>query len=240
MSNQYYFVDEETAKAREIDCVAMKGTSSLEHYQKEDFKSLVSKGFQALRLVIECKKSTKPWLFYTTRPDMLSAFYIKYLGSIPENSTQVLERSEKGLFPKDFLSSLHSYFLLKSTRLAQKYYEPFTEGKGRQIFDASLKVIKALRYDKQKLDRLITEMKPKNPLVIYYPIIVFEGNLYELKIQKKKNRISPIEYVQLDVNYVDQVYRIDVLVKSFFQKFISYLDIEIAKLKDFLDKNLIN
>lgn len=246
--NRYYFVDEETTKQREIDCLATKQIReiSLEDIGAEVdlrtcFRSFLEKNLWGLRLIIECKKSAKPWVFHTTEPDYLSFLYLRCLGNLPKYLSQrshiplKSEGEELSMWAYIF-EKLHCSFI-KNIRISRNYFEPFTQGKGNRILDAVMKVTKALNYDLRKMRDLIKKMKLTDYLLIYYPIIVFEGNLYELKFEKNQSEIFPIDYLQYSANYANEDYRIEVVTKKFLPKFLEYLDVEIGWLKKILSAN---
>ncbi len=97
-----------------------------------------------------------------------------------------------------------------------------------------MKVTKAFEYDIREMRDLVKRTKPTHYLLVYYPVIIFEGNMYELKIEKNQSKISPIDYLQYTVNYANENYRLDVVTKKSFPKFLGYLDVEIEGLRKIL------
>jgi hypothetical protein len=232
--DKYSFVDEETSKTREVDCVAMKGSASTQKIDlDQDLHASMEKKFDALRIIVECKKSSKPWLFYATQRDYLSILFTKFLGNnpikFPTKDKQDMLRNQ------EYAKNLHQYSV--ETKLAKNYFEPFTQGEGNQILDATMKVVKALRYDSKKIEALAAQWKLSNFFLLYYPVIVFEGNLYEYVIEKEEVKISPTAYLQLTCGYLDQVYRIDVVSSNYFPDFLGHLELEIEGLKKFWSAN---
>lgn len=74
--------------------------------------------------------------------------------------------------------------------IATNYFEHFTKGEGRQIFDASMKVVKALNYDMKKLKSFCTKMRISDHYTVFYLIIVFEGNLYKCSFEEGEEVVS--------------------------------------------------
>ncbi len=231
VTSRYSFLDKETKKTREVDCLAVKGVlwdyipAKLD--TKEDLRYFAENNFNGLRLIVECKRSSKPWVFYTTKYDNLSSFFTKFLGDNPMKMPAKSEQDK--LSNLNFVKSLHQYSI--KTGLATNYFEPFTKGEGNQIFDATMKVVKALSYDRNKMKSFCDTWKISPYYLAYYPVIVFEGNLYQCTVEKEEENFSRISYLQLNCDYLGETYRIDVVSSHFFPEFLKHLDTELEYLR---------
>jgi hypothetical protein len=233
VTSKYSFFDEEASKTREVDCVAVKGILYDQKVGLNEVRAFMENNLNSLRIIIECKKSSKPWVFYTTCYDNLSVLFTQYLGDHPVkfSGTEKDKRSNQ-----EFVRNAHQYSI--KTKIAKNYFEPFTKGEGRQILDASMKVVKALSYDKKKIKSLADELKLSGFSISYYPVIVFEGNLYECTVEKDCERFTPTKYLLLDCNYLGETYRIDVVSSDFFVEFLKYLELELEYKKKLYEETV--
>jgi hypothetical protein len=224
---RYSFPDKETAKTRELDCLAAKGVLFDQQIDAlGDVRSFTENAINGIRLLIECKRSTKPWVFYATHQDGTAVFQTKILG---ENPAKFSGSEQDKLFNQELIKNLHQYSL--RTEVATNYFEPFTNGEGIQILDASMKVVKGLNYDKQKIASLASNWKLSIFGIYYYPVIVFEGDLFQCTIEKEGETFSRAKYLQLICDYVGESYRIDVVSSDFFNEFLKYVNAELLWIK---------
>ena len=152
-------------------------------------------------LFAECKKSEKPWVFFctaeehaegrlgsvikATRIDKLHAFSNRY--------------SEKALISDDNLRRFHHYF--SKHHLARSFYEPF---KGKEkgggapaIYSAMMTVVKATLFYHR-------DAGASNWLGIYYPIVVFDGQLFEAHvISREEIDLRDAGHIQLAFSYFE-------------------------------------
>jgi hypothetical protein len=213
LRNQAYYMDEDEGKPRAVDIVASKSYF-------EDFL-----GHNRLRilLIIECKKSQKPWVFFTTPEDRkFSAIPIL---TIKHCANPKLENQR---FYKWIMKSLH-YALPYGKKRAIVHYEPFKAGEGREIFEAALQVTKALNFElKQDM-----ETSPKIPITsigIFFPVIVFDGHLYECQLQNGDTKVLSTDYVQY-LREQRELFIIDVFTKQFLLQYLGIIDKEVEALK---------
>jgi hypothetical protein len=241
VSHQAYFYDSEERKSRALDIVAAR--LELVHSPKLDRFNVT--------LLIECKKSLdKPWVFYTTLKeedhvaDIGSLFLIKFI-SVPK-----FEPENYPLFWRSH------YFLKEILRTATISYEPFSEGRRRQIFTATNQVLKALVYSRKTANETfkkalsIAKTSPelskkalpflKNTVIIYYPVIVFDGRMYECKLSDNNMEVLPVDYVQYQVSHetFEEIgggtYLIDVVRKEFLVTYLGWLNKEIENMRHYV------
>lgn len=220
-----YYIDEEEGKIRETDVTAFRRID----IDCPDY------GFFHVSLLIECKKrSEKPWVFFTRtkgRESKVPQFMVHSLGD---------PRIHKDLLSQERWMRQSHYFSPAFTKYAAIGYEPFTEENERKtIFESSMKVIKALAYILKQQYKVLRFVK--NPLFIFYPVIVLDGQLFEYTF---KDEVEPAMYLQYLVRHrftdrktdelVGDMFLIDVLRKEFLSEYLKMLSEELDAVKNVL------
>lgn len=222
--NQAYYYDEEESKARTYDIYAAK-------------LSLLKKSIEFdrhhLALIIECKKSNKPWLFYTTElndeEDYLSQYF---LWVKPFNKPRNNERFKKREL---YVARLLHYFHEKIEKIA--IIRDIAHTGKDDIFEASCQVLKGLHHQRKMYGNTITKL-PVNPYTVIYPIIVFDGPLYEVEIIEEEVVVNPIDYIPYQVSGIsslDESFLIEVMTKNFFPHYLMKLKDEITNITNYLE-----
>lgn len=222
VSNQRYYLDQTEKKARYIDIFATK----LVEIKSPKLDKL------NITLVIECKRSLdKPWVFYTVpkgemhQPTLGQVFLIKF------NSQPKLPYPEYKLF-------WHShYFLRDISKIAIRSYVAFTGGKNG-INRAINQSLKALTYHRNEVNRLLPKISRSldrySIIMIYYPVVVLDGEMYECEKSNNDLKLSKAEYEQYQVHYGisessrEETYLVDIVKKDFLHKYLTWLDDEIS------------
>ena len=199
-------------------------------------------------LITECKKSEKPWVFFAT-PEKHEYSRLGELikGRVAGKRVFTSRNHADSLMSDDELRALHHYFQKQS--LAHTFYEPF---KGQEkadtspmIYSAVMSSIKATLFHYQ--DRPI-----ENWLRIYYPVIIFDGNLFEAHIAPNKTIDLVIsDHIQLSFNYMlpsqsshrsiwegQQRFIVDVVRESYLDQFLEAIEDEHAVLIKHLQEAL--
>jgi len=159
-------------------------------------------------LFAECKKSEKPWVFFCTAAEYAK----KRLGGVIK-ATRIYNKSrslhafsnrysEKALVSDDDLRGFHHYF--SKNHLARSFYEPF---KGKEkgggapaIYSAIMTVVKATLF----YYRDAGVSRVSNWLRIYYPIVVFDGQLFEAHvISREEIDLRSASHIQLAFSYFE-------------------------------------
>lgn len=220
-----YYVDEEEGKSRETDIGAYKRLD----IATPDYSLL------HISLILECKKSPeKPWVFFTNEKGREFEFpqiLIKSLGR---------PRIHKDLASQERWMDESHFFSQEFERKALIPYEPFTHGKGKRIFEASMQVVKALAYQLKETATLLHHLDG-NPLFIMYPVIVFDGHLYEYT----SGKVTPVRYLQylfrhkstdrLTADLVGNNFLIDVFRRDFLPEYVEMLKQESNMIEQRLD-----
>lgn len=208
--NQYPCIDQKTKDVRVTDIMAMKTWLS---------------GARAsgLRLIIECKKSNKPWVFYTSSKESdLWTSLISAVDAIKKSlyfpkSLEMLTPEQQAVTLSSHIEKSHLMNL--SIKVGTICHVPFRRKKDDKddFFKATNQVLSALEYEREKL-KLIT-----------YPVIVFDGEMYEFDIKQQEIEIKPIGYLQfITVERAEYPAPciVDVMRKTHFHEFLRLVNTE--------------
>jgi hypothetical protein len=170
--NQVY-IDPDTQKTREIDIVACYHGIS-----ESNIFSNVS-----AHLIIETKKSDKPWIAFCTPKDKNSYDDINYQLTRWDNySFSLLDKEFEG------------YVRTNTPFRGRSYYEAFKEFKEHsKIYESILNSSKAALFYKEKRDNVFTtnrngldfKFNDKVSLEIFIPVIVLEGVLAKVTLGER-------------------------------------------------------
>jgi effector-binding domain-containing protein len=232
-NTQYYF-DEEIQQGRDIDIYALPLNpdpldDSLLPFRTDYY------------LPIECKKSnTHSWVFYTRPRIPMNSIYMKgqYETTIPELKTFSSESFEWN-FEQKILELLH---YRKFERIAIAYdeikKEKFQKGENtekgrREIFEATNQLVKFVSYELHGTERRISNLPESLPkrenIIIHFPIIVFDGDMYEASFTSGELKLEETNHVLLSTHfrcpYCKEVrsFTIDVVHRSYFDEYLKLL-----------------
>lgn len=223
--HQVFFHDNDENKSRYLDIVAHRAID--ENFQQ--FKRL------NYTVIAECKKSDKPWVFYTPPSSFLTEetdiATIAYLKIVSKPSIEL--RQLKSLY--------HNHYVSKEPldRIAVAGYIAFSGEKDSrgydQIYAATNQVLKALQYMMEWSEGSFKKFATMpNILIVYYPAIVFDGKMYEYLLDEKEEpKLTETRYVKYDVAFQSRSERstshnflVDVVTKDFLPEYIDLLDEE--------------
>lgn len=168
--NSFLYRDEETKQPRELDIHAVNVDYSHSHRAPRKVKEgnenkLIS------HLVIQCKKTDKPWVFFDngkTRWPQIPADCFK---------------SKKEEFHELLFKELESFDLkkhrLKRAVLHKSYHETFSDPKkSSKIYESFVTLVKALKFIKSRYG--VGGYTIHN----FVPIVVFDGTLWSATLKK--------------------------------------------------------
>jgi hypothetical protein len=218
VTNQAAYLDIEKGKHRTVDIVAEKNVSSEPNRLAFD-----------VWLVAECKRSTKPWVFYSSDFDLnneetrrkfvsSSQFSLNSFACQTESHNSVTVITNEFLFKRRLASPIFG-------KIGNASFEPFTDGKGMSIHKAQMQVCSAILYLDKQLDSMtdVTE----SPYGIYFvPIIVVDGKLYTYENKK----VRPTEGLYYYATFYDSAFMIEILTIDFLER---YLDVLERNIRDF-------
>jgi hypothetical protein len=220
VTNQASYLDLESGKSRTIDIIAEKNVV------------LDSKWSFDVWLCVECKKVTKPWVFYAKDLDLSKEELRRKVVSSTHFSMNK-SAYKRGNF--DRLSNLvMGQFLLKNRypqsifrKLANNSFEPFTEGKGLSIHKARMQVCNAILDLERKMGIDTLSMVTLPYCVLYMPAIVVDGRLY----QYENSQLSSTEGLHYHVTYENASFIIEVVTAKSVEKHLSNLEQSMLKFK---------
>jgi len=184
LAHNLYYVDQDEGKGREMDLRALKNF---------EWK----KGAQIYRvrhcLIVECKKSEKPWVVFTSA----ETYYDRKIHEIQRGGSD--PKNKLGSSEALGIKEIHPFASYE--RRGRSYFEPLRKsGDQKNIFGALTTSAKAT---------IATQgfASGERDLCFYYPLVVFQGTLYE---------------AYLDDNNDMQVQEVDLVVTSFFYQSAEY------------------
>ena len=164
--------------SREIDIVAQK-------------KSIYVKNAIDV-LIVECKKSKDyPWVFF--RQNKFNTDVLSLNVDMAETTEgAIYDWLEKRVFKKHYYyrRPCYTYYFVANAKPDSKV--------SKQIFDATGQVLSALSFYFVQRSNLISEykLKPRVP-TFFYPIIVFDGKMFEAEIKERNTNIKETNWISL-------------------------------------------
>ena len=193
VGNGLYYLDEDEGKGREIDIRALKNEKTGKFNLPSG--SLVETMVRNC-LLIECKKSDQPWVFFTSNQNSYDKELVQ-LDCLGFDKGYFWHADAK-LYK--YISAVHPFAF--SSMRGRSHFEPFKSGEGTEtIFKATTTAVKATLFT----------MKSKfaagmGSACFYYPIVIYDGNLFEAFLMKNKINLKKTELVFLSYFYTSQIY----------------------------------
>jgi len=159
-------------------------------------------------LIIECKKSEKPWVFFKDKSNL--SIYALTLSSLDDDEAYLeLEKLE--------YAKTHHYF--KDDNFCTWYMHPLLsaasdspevknlERQPNQIYDAINQVINALKFYYNQSSNVFKYLQSErfelqlhtHHTDIFYPIIVLEGDLFEAELTNDPV-VIPVNHIKFNIN----------------------------------------
>lgn len=211
VANNLYFLDKDEEKGREFDLRVLKNYE----FEKE------GTGYRVRHcLLIECKKSEdKPWVFF-------SSPITSYDPGLPRIPCRGVKRGKEWFMSLQLRELKRRHPFASYARRGRSYFEPFrkTKESSKIIFGALTTVAKATIFMRD------TEFAAGHSnICFYYPLIVFDGNLFEAGLHGKDVRISPVDsllvtFFYRSSKYEDESFCIPVLTEGALRQFVDRLD----------------
>jgi len=225
IANNLYFIDQDEGKGREVDMRALK------HYE---FKSGGKTYFVYHCLLIECKKSAeKPWIIFTSPKTVYDSllFYLHCRG-VKKNIKWV----DYGIPAK--MEKIHPLSISK--RRGRSFFEPFKSDKeGKTIYESLIKSVKAAIAMRDNEFGVFS-----NTVCIYYPVVIFDGKLYEAYLDDR-NKIVPqkadsimVSFFYESPKYQDERFIVPIVTERYLSTFCSDLDSILQFYGEFFKNNM--
>ena len=224
IENTAYFFDSELNMGRTID---IRASFSMENKDSEMFPF-----FAVYNLAVECKKSgSHAWIFFT-RPHRRFGFHDGQIMDFLEVKTD-MKKYCYHLFLRRYEKPCLHYVNYK--HVAISYTElKFDKSKGKskhpQILKAANQLMKFISYHNQRIKNTNLEGWDAMPFYFYFPVIVFEGKMYQYSEESGKKNLIPTKRVLLESShypshhYRDVQFAIEIVSKDTFGKLLK--DIE--------------
>jgi len=208
---QDYYLDQDQGKARTVDLTATKRFEFEKWFSKQPLFD-----FLDTTLVVECKKSVNPIVFYMTRKGALfqeekwRAGIVKYLLS-PRIAMPMIEISDR------FLSKSH-YYAHDITKASVN----FRVLNGEDFFFESLnQVLKAFKFNFERTEHSLRTLS-EGGLLFHYPIVILEGTMFEYE-SGEVHRTKYVQYQRQGVSRYNESFVVDVLDNTFLRDFLGIL-----------------
>ena len=200
--HQAAYLDKDREVVRNIDILAIR------------MHVINLKKIKSLALVIECKKSEKPWTFYTQPKS--SDFYVGLVTAIESLRKLFASKQDMGGLGNVQVLIEKSHFADMNIKVGTISYVPFAQKD--DFFEAREQVTKALAYFRKQWE-----------LHLIYPVVIFDGEIYEFDIHEKEVKIEPIEYLQFIGVEKEKTLApclIDVVRRTYFAEFLKLINEE--------------
>jgi hypothetical protein len=232
-------VDEDEEKTREIDIFALHNSSyfSLREMKRGDIFLITS------NLVAECKKtSTHAWILFT-RPRPANWANGPPNGHVTDFLDGLTGGKQSFFSQIDWPRVHYDQF----RRIAYNYVEVklskdiHTEDKS--AFEALSQLWKCLSYNSKQNRELFAKDRTPRPLMIYFPVIVLDGKLYEAIGPTGKLRPAARQHMILSVKRRSKAlgdtrdFLIDVVTREFFPRYLKMVEGDVSVLRRWFKEN---
>ena len=198
VENSAYFFDYELNKGRTIDIQAW-------HNPDVKIPGQMLPFFAVCELPIECKKSgSHAWIFFT-RPHTSFGHYLGQRLDFVQIKTEMKNFSSRLFLNVREKPSLH---YAEYKRVAISYAELLFDKSKRKsksppslILKAINQLMKFITYENRRIKDTNLEGWSSMPFYFYFPVVVFEGKMYEYYEESGKKTLTPVDRVLLESSY---------------------------------------
>ena len=244
-NNQEYYLDHELNLGRTIDIVSYY-IGKYDPNSKDYFETLKTEPFSVgTDMVIECKKSnTRAWVFFTIpevyRPPFFAGQTLDSLEVLTNGKDSIVDEIEfagRDMETESFLyydSHKRIAVAYSEIRLSE---EQKSNGR-RDIFEAISQITKYISYDFGKIMEGVKTDVSSRLLCFYFPVIVFEGRMYECIVEKNVPKLHKRDHILLRTHYQPKYsdsalsFGIDIVQKDYFPKFMQIVENDIYLLEE--------
>lgn len=234
-----YFLDDEENKSRLLDIHAF--ANPFIEPRKRLLKDGIEPFVPVFNLAIECKKSEDyAWVFFT----------------LPTGETRFLA---DGQYLDDFQPlSLSNLFFLLDPLLHysdfSRFASPFSEVKlgkpsgkrsRNEIYEGVNQLVKfvsyqiAVQFETWKGDRIaVNNLRESLRMFFFFPILVFDGRLYEAVVEKGDIELRDSDHVVLERHHKPSysatplTYKIDIAKREFFPDLVRIIERDIERIQE--------
>ena len=210
-----YYIDNDESKGRELDILAHKTS------WKEERKFL---WFADNVLAVECKKSDKPWVIFTSPKDGDDDNNIFLYDHIVERDIEMPIWTSDTIWETviDPVSAINPLF--NHSRIGRTYFVPFTNSENSEIIYKSLTTaVKATIAIKENSGY------GGSRVIFYYPTVVLQGRLFESYLENGESKLVETEIVPVSFTYQSAKYKpvnfiVPIVTENVFEKYLSSLE----------------
>ncbi len=207
VANNIYFVDKDEGKGREYDLRALKN---------EEINLDGRKHYVRHCLLVECKRSAKrPWVVFTSPVNSYDQ----------EPCELYVAGAIKEKLIKEELYQIKEHPVFSPPRRGRSYFEPFKGAEdGEAVFKALTTATKAL------VDAVESSFAAGgNSICFYYPIVLFDGILFEAYLENKAIRLERTNHLAVSMFYRSATYKeilvtVPIVTRAGLTDFIGRLD----------------
>lgn len=243
--NSSYYFDEEAKKDRDIDIYAIPYENA-NVFLDDELKKRMEPFYLQTEIAIECKKSTTHcWVFFF-RP-FLKPCNLHISGQYVDkfSNTSIPSAVEALLFDKlcnDEKKKLH-YESFEEVAVA--YAEIRKEGNEKSrndIFEGLTQLAKFLNYEIGE-PKEPDISKPDFSIAMYFPIIVFDGDMYKVNLKSGEPKVEKTNHVIIRKNYSSPYtkrvnrFLIDIVHRTYFAEYLKLLAANFRNMRETILEN---
>ena len=221
-----YYIDLDEKKGREIDILAWKGSHESRHGPDEPEASADA----SVTLVVECKKSHRPWVALMGESPLLERTGICHR---PHGSDFLFHprRKEARRVMAEATRRWNWHWgrkgavsLYEAARLSSSREGPARTAERNAAFEALLAVSKATRHVAQRNADAASRARHMN---FFLPVIVLDGPLFEASWAGDDMQVAPADHVGVLSTYLSPSYMnnrgflVDVVTRDAFERYLS-------------------
>lgn len=230
--NNVYFYDYELGIERTIDIRASEARHIFDK-KYEDAKEKIYPFVEHCILAVECKKSSSKACVFFTRPHTAFPFYHGQILDFVQMKSEMKEFCFSEFLNMYGEPCLH-YANYKNVAIGYKELEFDKSRRAKKkdsvslILKASNQLMKFISYSLQS----IKEIKSWKvaPFYFYFPLIVFEGKMYEYSQESGKESLSPVNRVLLELwhhpsyRYREVEFAIEIVTKDALEEVLEEIE----------------
>jgi len=210
-----YYVDDDEGKGRELDILAHKFLWN----QKGKINWFVD-----TYLAIECKKSDKPWVIFTSQKDGDDDNNIFTYDHMVQQELEIPVWSPDEIWETviDPVTTISPHF--SHSRIGRTYFIPFTNSETSEMIYKSLTTsVKATIAIKKNSGYAGSR------LYFYYPTVVLQGRLFESYLENGESKLVesemlPVSFTYKSANYEPVNFIVPIVTENAFGKYLNSLE----------------
>jgi hypothetical protein len=234
-----YYFDADENIGRELDMLADPDLLQLPPVlvDRDDFWHI------SPRLLVECKKTRAYYsVFYRSEP-VVGHFDI---GHSIDVTTARLGYGESACY-QILAGAGNLHYLRSGLHMVSEHQQiPCKDQSGKSkaknlIFDSIMKIVKYMNYEFLRLRPFFREKSARKDIVFFFPVIVFDGELYEVSY-KRNLSIEPVRRLIYETNYSSNLTTglvpsyIDIVRKDAIESCLDDIERDVRRLNEYMEK----